>query len=94
MSEEAAKYEVTAICESGDALDSQVGGDHYRKLAIQPMEYSMRNGLNACQHSAIKYVTRYKDKGGIEDLHKAKHCIDLLIQFELENESKNQETAP
>lgn len=89
MSEEAPKYGVTAICESANASGSQIGGDHYTKLAIQPMEYSMRNGLNACQHSVIKYVTRYKDKGGIEDLRKARHCIDLLIQYETENNDCN-----
>ena len=64
------------------ALKEQVGGEHYKNLKIQPMEYSMENNLNACQHTIIKYVTRYKDKGGIQDLEKAKHCIDLLIEFE------------
>lgn len=64
------------------ALDVQVGGDHYKKYKIQPMEYSMANGLDACQHTAIKYITRFRDKGGIDDLEKAKHCIDLLIEFE------------
>jgi len=64
------------------ALDVQVGGDHYKKLKIQPMEYSMANGLDACQHTVVKYVTRFRDKGGIADLEKAKHTIDLLIQFE------------
>jgi hypothetical protein len=60
----------------------QVGGDHYKKLKIQPMEYSMANHLDACQHTAIKYITRFRDKGGIADLHKAKHVIDMLIEFE------------
>lgn len=71
---------------SGDirALDVQEGGDHYKKLKIQPMEYSMANNLDACQHTIIKYVTRFRDKGGIEDLRKAKHCIDMLIEFEAE----------
>lgn len=64
------------------ALDVQEGGDHYKKLKIQPMEYSMANSLDACQHTIIKYVTRFRDKGGIEDLRKAKHCIDMLIEFE------------
>lgn len=64
------------------ALATQVGGDHYKKLAIQPMEYSMANNLDACQHTAIKYVTRFRDKGGIADLQKAKHVIDMLIEFE------------
>lgn len=63
-------------------LDIQVGGGHYKKYKIQPAEYSMQNGLNHCQANVIKYVTRYKDKGGKEDLLKAKHYIDLLIEFE------------
>ena len=64
------------------ATDTQIGGDHYTKLAIQPMRYSMENGLDALQHTIIKYVTRFRDKAGIEDLEKAKHCIDMLIEFE------------
>lgn len=68
------------------ALDVQVGGDHYKKYKIQPMEYSMANGLDACQHTAIKYITRFRDKGGIADLEKAKHCIDMLIEFERKDE--------
>lgn len=63
-------------------LETQIGGDHYTKLAIQPMRYSMENGLDALQHTVIKYVTRFRDKNGIEDLEKAKHCIDMLIEFE------------
>lgn len=65
-------------------LDVQIGGDHYKKLKIQPMQYSMANKLDACQHTAIKYITRFRDKGGVGDLEKAKHCIDMLIAFELE----------
>lgn len=64
------------------ALETQVDGDHYKKLAIQPMEYSMANGLDACQHTIIKYVTRFRDKGGVRDLVKAAHVIDMLIEFE------------
>lgn len=64
------------------ASDIQVAGDHYKKLAIQPMRFSMENKLDALQHTAIKYITRFRDKGGVQDLEKAKHCIDMLIQFE------------
>jgi hypothetical protein len=64
-------------------LETQVGGGHYTKLRIQPMVYSMANGLDACQHTTIKYVTRFRDKGGVEDLKKAKHVIDMLIDFEV-----------
>ena len=67
------------------ATDTQIGGNHYTKLAIQPMRYSMENGLDALQHTIIKYVTRFRDKAGIEDLEKAKHCIDMLIEFEKES---------
>ena len=71
------------------AAQIQVGGSHYSKLAIQPMEYCLKNNLNYAQSNVIKYITRYKDKGGIEDLKKAKHCIDLLIEIEYKyNENK------
>jgi hypothetical protein len=64
------------------ALDTQIGGGHYKTMKIQPMEYSMANKLDACQHTAIKYISRFREKGGIQDLEKAKHCIDMLIEFE------------
>jgi hypothetical protein len=65
-----------------NALETQIDGSHYTKLKIQPMEYSMANGLDACQHTIIKYVTRFRDKNGRVDLEKAKHVIDMLIEFE------------
>jgi hypothetical protein len=64
------------------ALDVQVDGSHYKSLAIQPMEYSMKNNLDACQHTAIKYITRFREKGGKKDLEKAIHCIQMLMEFE------------
>jgi hypothetical protein len=67
------------------ATDTQIGGDHYIKLKIQPMQYSMENNLDPLQHTAIKYITRFRDKAGIVDLEKAKHCIDMLIQYEREH---------
>lgn len=70
------------IPDTDNPLDRQVGGNHYKDMAIQPIEFSMKNGLNACQHSIIKYICRYKHKNGKEDLLKAKHFIDLLIQLE------------
>jgi hypothetical protein len=71
----------------GSALDVQIGGSHYKSMAIQPMEFSMANKLDACQHTAIKYITRFREKGGIEDLEKAKHAIDMLIEFELRGDN-------
>lgn len=64
------------------ALDTQIGGNHYKDLKIQPIEYIMANNLNYCQGNAIKYVTRYKAKNGLEDLKKAIHNIEILIQLE------------
>jgi len=59
----------------------QVGGDHYQKHAIQPWEYAELNKLSFLEGNVVKYITRYKDKGGKEDLEKAKHCIDLLLEM-------------
>ena len=66
----------------GSALRKQVGGDHYSKLAIQPVEYINANHLTYLQGNVIKYVTRYKDKNGLQDLQKARHYIDMLIELE------------
>ena len=73
--------EVDYQYDEGNAMTTQVGGDHYSKLAIQPAEYITKNKLTYLQGNVIKYVTRYKDKNGIEDLQKAKHYIDLLIEL-------------
>jgi hypothetical protein len=69
------------------ALDRQEGGGHYKNLPIQPVEYCHKNGLGFCESSVIKYVSRWKDKNGIEDLKKARHFIDLLIEMETEGEA-------
>ena len=65
-----------------DALNVQVGGNHYKKYKIQPIEYAMANDLNYCQANAVKYTTRYRDKGGVEDLRKAIHNLEILIELE------------
>jgi hypothetical protein len=64
------------------AFEKQEGGNHYKSMAIQPMQYSMANNLNACQHTVIKYVSRYQSKGGLQDLLKARHTLDMLIEIE------------
>ena len=63
-------------------LDSQIGGQHYKQYKVQPVEYAMANSLNYCQANAIKYITRYRDKNGKEDLLKAIHNLEILIQLE------------
>ena len=63
------------------ALDSQVGGGHYKDMAIQPIEFTHKNNLNFCQGNVIKYTCRYKNKNSLEDLKKVKHDVDLLIEL-------------
>lgn len=62
----------------------QVGGSHYKTMKIQPLDYALQNGLGICEHAVVKYVSRWKTKGGIQDLEKARHYIDILIERELE----------
>lgn len=78
---------------TSDPLNSQVGGSHYKKYPVQPIEYAMANNLNYCQANAIKYVTRYRDKNGVEDLRKAIHNIEILIALE-EREANNNKEQP
>jgi len=72
------------------ALNRQEGGSHYRQGAIQPVQYIEANGLGFCEGNIIKYVSRHRQKGGAEDLKKARHYIDLLL--ELVYEKDNTET--
>ena len=65
---------------NANAWQSQVGGDHYKKLKIQPMEYALANKLDYAQANVVKYVTRHADKNGKEDLLKAIHNIQLMIE--------------
>ena len=65
-----------------NALNKQVAGDHYKTLAIQPVEFIYANGIGYFEGNVIKYVTRWRQKNGIADLEKAKHYIELLIELE------------
>lgn len=58
----------------------QVGGDHYKKMAIQPYEYIVANGIGWLEGNAIKYISRYKQKGGRADIEKAIHYLELLLE--------------
>jgi hypothetical protein len=64
------------------ALDVQVGGGHYKDYAIQPVEFIHKNKIPYIEGCCIKYLCRWREKGGIEDLRKVKHYIDLLIEME------------
>ncbi len=65
-----------------EASARQVSGSHYKKYAIQPAEYCAKNKIGFLPGTAIKYVTRYKDKGGAEDIRKAIHILELILEFE------------
>lgn len=64
------------------AFEEQVGGGHYKDLVIQPAEFIHKNKIGFLEGNAIKYLVRWRSKNGIEDLKKAKHYIDLLIELE------------
>lgn len=59
----------------------QVGGDHYKKQTIQPWDFIIANNLGFLEGNVIKYVTRYKSKNGLEDLKKAQHYLQKLIEL-------------
>ena len=79
------------------ANEVQHGGDHYKKMTIEPWDYIEANGIGFLDGSAIKYLTRWKDKNGIQDLKKARHFIDKLIEVEeakLRSLSRNNSDRP
>ncbi len=84
-------YTVTLFREASEAqdkigppkpLDKQIGGGHYKSLAIQPVEYCQKNRLGCCESNVIKYVTRHRDKNGEEDIRKAIHTLNILLELE------------
>lgn len=63
-------------------LDHQVGGKHYKEMKIQPVEYIHANELPFIEGNIVKYITRWRSKGGIDDLRKVIHYAELLIKLE------------
>ncbi len=78
-------------CNTLSALDTQVGGTHYKSLSIQPAEYIYANEIGYFEGNVIKYVSRWRGKGGAADLRKAAHYIELLIEFEERKIAKETE---
>ena len=64
------------------ALQNQVGGQHYKDKAIQPVEYIHLNHLGYCEGNVVKYISRWRQKNGIADLEKATHYLEMLIELE------------
>lgn len=65
---------------SHNANDVQIGGSHYKEFKIQPWDYIIHNELGYLEGNVIKYVSRWDKKAGIEDLLKARHYLDKLIE--------------
>ena len=71
--------------------DKQVGGDHYSKMKIQPAEFVNKNKMLFAEGNAIKYICRHINKGGKQDLEKAKHYIDMIIERDYGDETQKSQ---
>ena len=75
------REQVEAIQE-GEALDIQIGGNHYKDCKIQPVEYICSNGLDFLEGNVVKYITRHRTKGdGEEDIRKVIHYAQLILEI-------------
>ena len=72
--------------------DKQIGGKHYIKYKIQPSKFVVENKLLYPEGTVIKYILRHQDKGGKEDLDKAKHFIDMIIERDYGEEKEKKES--
>jgi UDP-3-O-acyl-N-acetylglucosamine deacetylase len=75
-------------------LREQVGGGHYKDMAIQPVEYIYANEIPFVEGCIIKYVSRHRKKGGVEDLKKARHFLDILIELESKHDAGGDQARP
>ena len=74
------------------AYKKQIGGKHYLKYKIQPSKFVVENKLLYPEGCVIKYIIRHQDKGKKQDLEKAKHMIDMIIERDYEEEKEKQES--
>jgi hypothetical protein len=81
-----AQKEVGFEMKKNKATDQQVGGDHYKKYKIQPIEFMIENNIPYAEGSAMLYILRWKDKGNIQDLEKAIHTCELIKQVAKEGD--------
>ena len=68
------------------SIKKQIGGNPYNRYAIQPVDFIIANNLDWCEANAVKYITRWKDKNGVEDIKKAIHYLEILLE-RVENEN-------
>lgn len=76
--EESALFPHNSEVPAVKAEDAQVGGEHYKNLPYQPYLFAVQNNIGAYEWKAMEYVMRHAEKGGLEDLKKAIHTIQLL----------------
>ena len=69
-------------------FDEQIGGNHYKLMMIQPTEYILANNLGWCEANVVKYISRWRSKGGVDDLRKVVHYTQILIEKETATKSK------
>ena len=74
------------------AYKKQIGGNHYSKFKVQPSKFINDNKLLFAEGNAIKYICRHTHKGGKQDLLKAKHYIDMIIERDYEEKKEKTET--
>ena len=74
------------------SYDTQVGGDHYKDMTIQPSEFINKNKMQFAEGNAIKYICRHQKKGGKQDLEKAKHYIDMIIERDYGDDTYRSQT--
>jgi len=74
------------------SYDTQVGGDHYKDMKIQPSEFINKNKMQFAEGNAIKYICRHQKKGGKQDLEKAKHYIDMIIERDYGDDAYRSQT--
>jgi len=78
--DEMQQQHILQISAATRANEQQVGGEHYAVKAIQPWDFIIANNIGYLEGNIIKYISRWKDKGGIEDLKKAQHYLQKLIE--------------
>ena len=75
------------------ALDTQVGGQHYKGMKIQPTEYAHANKLGFLEGNVVKYISRHDKKNGREDVEKAIHYCQMILQMEYDEKLKDGDGA-
>lgn len=73
-----------------NANSRQVGGSHYKKFVIEVWDFIARNNIPYLEGNAIKYIARWREKGGLADLEKAEHYIQKLKELHNEEQKKGK----